>query len=170
MNNDHTRPQWSHDTGLPPTPAPACWRLELWVEKRSWPCPWSGGSALISTFQFYYFFCFLLLPVSFLTNMIRKHEELPIHPGGSQCRGEVQHGEDFSCRFPHPQRESWGTQSGGWGWGENSGNCPSPLHQKFSKRAETSPALGAGDPEGSVWDQLEQGREWRLGGPGWRLW
>ena len=25
-------------------------------------------------------------------------------------------------------------------------------------------------PEGSVWDQLEQGREWRLGGPGWRLW
>lgn len=73
--------------------------------EHSWPCPWSGGSALISASQFYYFFCFLLLPPRFLTNMIPKHEELPIHLEGSKGRGELQH-EDFSCRFPRPQRES----------------------------------------------------------------
>lgn len=34
------------------------------------------------------------------------------------------------------------------GCGENSGRCPSPLRQKVSKRAETSPVLGAEDPRG----------------------
>jgi len=32
------------------------------------------------------------------------------------------------------------------GGGENSQRCPSPLRQKVSKRAETSPSLGAEDP------------------------
>lgn len=60
------------------------------------------------------------------------------------------------------------------GGGGSGGRIPRdallPYVRKFRKEQKQVLLWVQKTPEGSVWDQLEQGREWRLGGPGWRLW
>ena len=168
VSSDHTRPPWSRDTGLPPTPSPTCWRLEPWVGEYSWPSLWSGGCTLISTSRFCYFFCFLLWPLSFLTNMIPKHEEVPSIRGGSQGRvGGCVAWRRLQLQIP-PLTKGELRNSGleGMGCGENSGRCPSPLCQKVLKREETSPVLGAEDSQGQRVGPTGAGEGVEAGRPG----
>ena len=61
-------------------------------------------------------------------------------------------------------------RAGGGGRGRIPRDALLPYVRRFRKEQKQVLLWVQKTPKGSVWDQLEQGREWRLGGPGWRLW